>query len=104
MIVLGLPTRILKIMPFLIVITKEGGGSAVTAVPSNWVKDDVLYWPRTMKKTEQESLRSNGNSIPEKNWKNQKCQVKVKDIETFEEALNQEEIYANFEDTDEEQM
>lgn len=65
-------------------ITREGISDAVCAVPSNWVQDGVLYWPKTNKKLDQESLRSNGDSIPSKNWKTQKCRIKDSDIATFD--------------------
>jgi hypothetical protein len=90
-------------MPFSLVITKEGGSDAVTAVPSGWVNNDLLYWPRTNKKYEVENLRSNENTVYEPKWRRQKCRVKLTNITSFYEATKLEEMYSKFKDTDDEE-
>lgn len=90
-------------MPFTLVITKEGGADAVSAVPSGWVNENTLYWPKTGKKAEIEALRCDENGKFNQKWRKQKCRIKMKNIATFAEATKLEEMYANFEDTEEEE-
>ena len=90
-------------MPYCIVLTKEGSSQLVSIVPSTWVKDEILFWPRTKKISELEYLRRFENSVPAENWRKLKCKVKANGISTFAEGLKLEEFYSNFEDTEDEE-
>lgn len=87
---------------FKIVITKERGQSLVSAVPSSWENENILFWPPLLKQKAIDELRKNEKSIPAKSWKKLKCIVKVSDIKTLKEALDLEELYGNTYSTDEE--
>lgn len=41
--------------------------------------------------------------MPSENWRKLKCVVKVKGIATFAEGIRLEELYSNFEDTEDEE-
>lgn len=92
---------------FSIVLTKEGSSHLISVVPSTWVlgnnKDSVLFWPRTRKNSELELLRRDEKSVPSENWRKLKCVVKLQGIATFAEGIRLEELYSNFEDTEDEE-
>lgn len=69
-------------MPYKIVKTFEKGKSKLSAVPSNWEIDGVLYWP----KYNENKLKRIENSCPEHNWRKINCKVKRSDFLTFHEA------------------
>ncbi|CAH1641894.1 unnamed protein product [Spodoptera littoralis] len=92
---------------FSIVLTKEGSSHLISVVPSTWVlgnnKDTILFWPRTRKNSDLELLRRDENSVPSENWRKLKCVVKLQGIATFAEGIKLEELYSNFEDTEDEE-
>lgn len=89
-------------MPFAIVLTKEGSSQLISMVPSTWVENSILHWPRTKKNSDLEQLRRDEFSVPSSNWRRMKCKIKVQGIATFAEGIKLEEVYCNFEDTEDE--
>lgn len=75
---------------FKLVKTIERNGSNVCAVPENWEKDNILYWPAHLSHPQQEKLRSDSGSKPNATWTKQNCVTKIQDIGTFIEALQYE--------------
>lgn len=68
-------------------------GSNVTAVPENWEKDNILYWPAHLSHVQCDKLRSDSKSKPDSIWAKHNCVIKIQDIETFDEALKYEKQF-----------
>lgn len=60
----------------------------LTTVPDQWVHNKLLFWP----KSSANKLRRQEKSSPEASWEIMTCDVKRKNLKTFEEA--QDEINA----------
>lgn len=91
-------------MPFKIVSYIENGEVFVNAVPSNWEKENMLYWPPTNNLVIEGRLRKDENSIPdETTWSIRPCKVKLVDIESLKDALGLEKKYALLTDSESEE-
>ncbi|XP_055704634.1 uncharacterized protein LOC129802666 [Phlebotomus papatasi] len=75
-------------MPFLVVKTIEDGIPCVAACPDTWVEGSRLYWPKECVNIDK--IRSNDKIKPQKSWMKLKCQVKMRDIASFGEAVRYE--------------
>lgn len=91
---------------YSVVETKEKNRLVMVAVPTSWLIEDLLFWPKHVKnKLELDELLSDPSSIPDLlSWKSQKCSVRAGKIETYSLALTIEKAFLNCQDTDDEEM
>ena len=73
-----------------------------TAVPHQWEKNKILYWPK-MSHSTREALRSDAASKPEDDWEEYSCTLKFQNIKTFKEALELEKQFTTCYNTDAEE-
>ncbi|KAB0801507.1 hypothetical protein PPYR_05861 [Photinus pyralis] len=95
--------RLHHFIMFKIVQTIEDNLKVLTAVPQSWEKNGILFWPPGPGKKAY-TLRKDASNLPNLNtWTKTKCQIKRDNILTLKEALHQEKILAEFEDTEDEE-
>lgn len=85
---------------FKIVQTIEKGIKQLTIVPSAWVSDSQLSWP----KTGADKLIQNANSSPEPNWFTMVCKLKRNHLITYKIAEEELERMLDNDDTEQEEM
>lgn len=91
-------------MSFKIVKTLENGTVNISAVPTAWEENGILWWPKCSQIV-LDKLRCNKYSVPDETWtKYSNATVKAKNIESFHEAIKIEIEFAGFNDTDTEEM
>ncbi|XP_045769184.1 uncharacterized protein LOC123870065 [Maniola jurtina] len=83
-------------MPFSVVQTIEKGELRLTAVPDLWVHNKLLFWP----KKSADKLRRQENSSPDASWEIMSCDVKRKNLKTFQEAQDEINTMSDKSDTE----
>ncbi|XP_055681667.1 uncharacterized protein LOC129791929 [Lutzomyia longipalpis] len=86
---------------YSIVKTIEKNGPAIVAIPSIWVKDGHLYWPRDNRNLRK--LRRK-QAVPEETWEKLNCEIKKHGITTWDEALHLEKMLCKVETENEEDV
>lgn len=72
-------------------------------VPRLWESNGTLYWPKDLRYSERELLRSDASSFPEDDWEQLPCILKLSGIKSFEEAIELEKGFTKCVDTDAEE-
>lgn len=87
-------------MSFKVVqLEKKNGQLELAAVPTGWEKDNILFWPVGVRNS---ALFKDPNSVPQTaggKWQRYNCEVKRKDLETYEQASAQIDLMENESDT-----
>ncbi|RVE41229.1 hypothetical protein evm_014121 [Chilo suppressalis] len=85
-------------MPYKIVRTFEKGKNMHWIAPSPWERNNIVKWPK------HNALKfvKSANTLPQPDWRDIKCQVKRRNIPTYEEAERELDFLLANTDTDEE--
>lgn len=87
-------------MPFKIVRTLEKGKYRHWIVPSKWESNNIVKWP----KRNISKLVKCDDYLPDPDWQQIKCQVKRKNIPTYNDAERELANLLCVTDTDEDQI
>lgn len=78
---------------WIVVETVEEENIMVSAVPTSWVNDGVVFWP--VKLADQNNGRQH-QIEPQKNWTRHACKVLSGNIYSWKEAREQEDVFSKY--------
>lgn len=92
-----------KSMPFKVVQTIENGKTVLSAIPSQWEENNLLYWPNNRSKLR--ILLQEEFSIPDKDkWEKLPCTIKRNNLKSIVDAEHEIDVMELISDTEEEEV